>query len=140
MTWPELSALISRSVLQFPDPPLLELPVTPLLPTTFLQEERRTHAIVDATVRRFSRDKDWPEMTPVERYFVAQRLHFVSPFLKLLAFSKRGEADQIFPNSPPEIADETQIEWLLNEAWAAVGVFEWERRVNEELGKEIYGQ
>lgn len=61
----------------------------------------------------------------------------MSPFLRLLAFSKTDETGQIFPNSAPEIADETQIEWLLNEAWAAVGFFEWERRVNEELRKEF---
>jgi hypothetical protein len=76
-------------------------------------------------------------MTQTERYFAAQRLHFVSPFVKLLALSKKGEKDRIFPNSPPEIADETQIEWLLNDGWAAVGFFVWEARVNRELGKEL---
>jgi len=109
----------------------------PLLPATFLQEEKRTRASVEAVVRIFSRDRAWPEMSPVERYFVAQRIRFVSPFVKLLAFPKRGETDQIFPNSASEIADETQIEWLLNEAWTAVGFFEWERGVNEELTSEL---
>lgn len=140
MTWNELTILISESCGQFPEPLLLALPVPedkPLRPNTFLQQEKQTREAVDATVRRFSRDRVWPETTPIEGYFLAQRLHFVGPFVKILALSKKGEKACMFPNTPPEIADETQIEWLLNDAWAAVGFFEWERRLNAELAREL---
>ena|SRR5437660_7098185 len=91
---------------------------------------------VDAAVRAFSRSGSWPELSPTEKYFVAQRIEFaVWVALALVAPDDRKES--VVPNPPETLEREDQVEWLLIWAWRAPGHRFWieKSRVNELLAR-----
>ncbi len=136
MNWTDLADLVAAAHRRFSQQKHLGIP----LPDDrsrwqgmFREAEATTRAGVDAAVRRFARDRQWPETDAVEQYFLFQRLDFVQPLVLLLAVRRKDAPAPIVPNPPAEFDDETQIEWLLNVSWEVLGVFEWVGRLETEI-------
>jgi len=76
----------------------------------------KTKAQVDSAIRHFARTFEWPEMTPLEKFFLAARLDFGWEVASILNTAHRGEILIGYPR-PEKCSSADLLEWLLIDAW-----------------------
>ena len=104
------------------------------------REEISSRSQVDASVRRFARDRHWPTgLSTNEQYFLQQRIVIAFIFSGYLACPKKNETSPILPEAPDDFGDEEQIEWLLIDGWHQVGWRMWlsHQRIRLDLSRGI---
>jgi hypothetical protein len=145
MTWFDLSELVSQELRKFEQLPQLAVQL-PKDNSQWLniygKAEQDSCAAVDASIRRFARDRTWPALSPVEGYFLRERLRLVLPIAMLMATmpSGPGAEGRKIHNHPPELDDETQIEWILKAQWELSGRLDWLGRVKRAIQMDHIGE
>lgn len=76
----------------------------------------RTKPNVDAVIISFAQTLEWPEMTPLERFFVNARLDFAWEIACVLNTTREGEMLIAYPASERSTTAQL-LEWLLVEIW-----------------------
>jgi hypothetical protein len=76
----------------------------------------KTKAEVDASIRCFAQTLEWPQMSEVEKFFLAPRLDFAWEVSSLLNTFHEHQQVIMFP--PPAVVKTPEvIEWLLIDIW-----------------------
>ena len=76
----------------------------------------KTKSQVDAAVASFAQTLEWPELSPLEKFFVAARLDFAWEVVSILNTSQDREPLINYP-SPERCTTAELIEWLLIDVW-----------------------
>src|ERR1051326_2208462 len=119
MSWANLKELIfqerkildSPSAPQFPQASAFETPQSALLGAYL-----NTKPHVEAAVSYFARTLDWPELTPLEKFFVVARFDFAWEVLSILNTAHDGDALIAFPALETTASCDV-LEWLLLDIW-----------------------
>ena len=75
-----------------------------------------TKADVDAAVTVFAQNLEWPELKPLEKFFIAARLDFAWEIASILNTARDGETLITYP-SPDRCTTAELLQWLLIEIW-----------------------
>jgi hypothetical protein len=126
--WLQLRLLILESLKHIPRPQDLNSEMS-------IQEieglELRMSADIDASVRAFARQQQWPKISPKESFFLYHRFEFGSLVADSLATPEKSAPaprPSIFPNPPESFWQDSQLEWLLVSAWEYAGRRFWIER------------
>lgn len=119
MSWANLKELIFQerkildpaAVLEFPQENAFESQHSALL-ACYL----RTKSAVDAAITHFAQTLEWPEMSPVEKFFVLARLDFAWEVISIMNTSRDGESFINYP-APDRCTTAELLEWLLIDIW-----------------------
>jgi len=119
MSWANLKELIlqERRLLEcteapeFPQESAFETQHSALL-SCYLQ----TKAEVEAAIRAFAQTLEWPELKPLEKFFLVGRLDFAWETASILNTSAKGEALIAYP-CPEKCTTGELLEWLLIDIW-----------------------
>jgi hypothetical protein len=71
---------------------------------------------VDDAIRHFAETLEWPEMTPLETFFVNARLDFAWEIASILNTSRDGNPFIAYP-APDTCNTSELLEWLLIDIW-----------------------
>ena len=77
----------------------------------------RTKADVDAAVKVFAETLEWPELTPLERFFLGARLDFAWEIVSVLNTAPGEDGPLIGYPSPEKCATADLLRWLLIDIW-----------------------
>jgi hypothetical protein len=119
MSWANIRELLfqERKILDpgpmpdFPPESAFEIPHSGLL-ASYLG----TKADVDAAVMMFAQNLEWPEMKPLEKFFIVARLDFAWEIVSILTTARDGETLISYP-SPDRCTTAELLQWLLIEIW-----------------------
>ena len=107
----ERKALESAVAVEFPQDSPFESQHSALL-ACYL----RTKEQVDTAVHYFAQTLEWPELSPIERFFVVARLDFAWEIVSILNTGQSGDPLIAFP-SPERSNTEGLLELLLLDIW-----------------------
>jgi hypothetical protein len=71
---------------------------------------------VDAAVTVFSQTLEWPDMKPLEKFFVVARIDFAWEVASILNTARNGECLIAYP-CPDTCSTAELLQWLLIEIW-----------------------
>src|ERR1041385_4223986 len=120
MSWANLKELIFQERKTLDSPATLDF--TPESPfeteqSALLGCYLRTKDDVDAAVKAFSETLEWPELGPMERYFLTARLDFAWEIVSVLNTTS-GEDEPLIAFPAPERGTTAQLlRWLLIDIW-----------------------
>jgi len=119
MSWANLKELI------FQERKMLESCATMDIPQESAFESRQSallgcylqsKAQVDAAAAHFAQTLEWPELSPLEKFFIMGRLDFAWEIVSILNTSRTGDALLMYP-SPEKSTTSELLEWLLIDIW-----------------------
>jgi hypothetical protein len=96
----------------------------------------KTKAQIDATARCFAQTLEWPEMSEVEKFFIAARLDFAWEIASILNTFHGQDSVILFP-APTHLKTPELIEWLLIDIWpyGCTHFFQKQRLAGDAVGK-----
>jgi hypothetical protein len=119
MSWANIRELIfhERKVLGTVAPPeFFRQSAFEALHSPLLAGYLETKSSVDAAIRQFAQRLEWPELSEVERFFIAARLEYAWEIVSVMNTSHDREQIIEFP-SPEKSKTAEILEWLLIDIW-----------------------
>lgn len=111
LIWQERKNLEITGPFEFPQESPFETQQSALL-ASYL----KTKSHVDAVVSHFAETLEWPELSPLERYFVNARLEFAWEVVSIMNTARDGILPIEYP-SAEKCRTSDLLEWLLVEIW-----------------------
>jgi hypothetical protein len=119
MSWSNIRELILQERKAIDSPPVMEFPQETVFETqhsALLACYLRTKDEVDAAALTFAQTLEWPEMSPLVRFFMAARLEFAWEVASILGTGHEGEGLIQYPVGTQCKTCEL-LEWLLIDIW-----------------------
>jgi hypothetical protein len=119
MSWANLKEVILQERKQFEVAAGIDFPQESIFESehsAMLAAYLKTKGPVEGAISYFAERLDWPELSPIEKFFVLARLDFAWEVVSILDSSHDGEPVVGYPSGSTRNSSDL-LEWLLIDLW-----------------------